>query len=444
MDMIRTKKSTGMTTFSIVWFGQLVSLLGTGMTRFALLIWAYQQTGQATTLALLGFFAWLPFLLVGPLAGVWVDRLNRRWIMVGADLGAGLVTIFMVLLYFNDSLLVWHLYGLATVASIFEVFQVPAFAAATSTLLPKKYYARANGMRVLARDTSQVFAPLAGGALLALTNLGTIMLIDVATFVFGILTLLVVRIPPPTPINNEGIEQTFWQQLIMGLRYLIQRRGLMGLALLFFGIHLFATLTYFSVLPALILARSGGDEFALGVVQATLGGAGIVGGVIVSVVGLPKRKIHLILLGCALSFALGDFLFAVGQSLLNWIVAAFVAAFFIPFISTANQTIWQEKVPPAMQGRIFAARNAIQNASFPLGYLLAGPLADHIFEPAMQDATTLAATFGWLVGTGPGAGIGMMFLCTAILGFVISLSGYLIAPVRNVELDLPDYDADSD
>ena len=80
-------------TFTTIWFGQLVSLVGTAMTRFALLIWAYQQTGQATTLALLGFFAYAPFVLTSPLAGVWVDRLNRRWVMLLTDLGAGLMTI---------------------------------------------------------------------------------------------------------------------------------------------------------------------------------------------------------------------------------------------------------------------------------------------------------------------------------------------------------------
>ncbi|MEZ4657152.1 MAG: MFS transporter [Caldilineaceae bacterium] len=438
--MIRMKTSTGMTTFTIIWFGQLISLLGTGMSRFALLIWAYQQTGQATTLAMLGFFAWLPFVLIGPLAGVWVDRYNRRWIMMIADLGAGLATIVLARLYFSGDLQVWHLYGLEVSASVFEAFQLPAFAAATSTLLPKQQYARANGMRVLARDTSQVFAPLAGGALLAVTSLGTILLVDVATFIFGVSVLLFVRIPAPKPLEMAEIGQTFWRQFTLGIAYLRQRPGLMGLAFLFFGIHLFATLTYFSVLPALILARSNGDEVALGMVQAALGGAGIVGGIIVSVVGLPKRKIHAILLGCALSFLLGDFLFAIGQTLPSWLTAACVSAIFIPFISTANQTIWQEKVAPALQGRIFAARNAIQNASFPLGYLLAGPLADRVFEPAMRNNGALASVFGWLVGTGPGAGIGMMFVCTAILGGLMSLSGYLVAAVRNVEVDLADYE----
>ena len=326
------------------------------MTRFALLIWAYEQTGLATTLALLGFFSWVPLILLSPVAGVWVDKVNRRLVMIWADIGAGLATVFLVLLYFGGSLRVGHLFLLAVAAGLFEAFQLPAFAAATSTLLGKEQYARANGMRVLAQNSSLIFAPLVGGALLAVTSLGTVMLVDLATFAVGVVTLLLVRIPDPRPTQSDAGELSFGRQLTFGLRYLRRRRGLLGLAWLFFGINLLATITYFSVLPALILARTGGDELALGAVQATLGAAGVVGALVVSVVGLPRGKIHIILLGCALSFFLGDLLFAVGRTRSTWIAAAFIASLFIPFISTANQTIWQIKVDPALQGRVFSVR----------------------------------------------------------------------------------------
>ena len=440
-SVLRPEQHTGMQTFSIMWFGQLVSQLGTGMTRFALLIWAYQQTGEATTLALLGFFSWVPVVLLSPLAGVWADRFDRRKLMLLGDLGAGLMTIAVMALFFSGRLAIWHLYLLEAAASAFESLQIPAYTAATSTILAKDAYARASGMRTLSGDLTRVFAPVAAGVLLAFIGIGGIMIIDVGTFLLAMITLLLVRIPRPTAQEATAGDDSLWQQITFGFRYVYARKGLWGLLLIFTGINFFAALTYFAILPAMILARTGGDEVALASVQAALGGAGIVGGLAVSIWGLPRRKIHVALGGCGISFLLGDLLFATGRTLTVWLMAASVAAFFIPFIVAANRTIWQLKVPPAIQGRVFSIRMAFANASMPLGYLLAGPLADRVFEPAMMPNGAWAANFGWLVGTGAGAGMGLMFACTAILGAAMSFGGYLFPALRHVEAALPDHDA---
>jgi MFS family permease len=439
--MFKRKELNGWQIFNLIWFGQLVSLLGTAMTRFALLIWAYQQTGQATTLALLGFFAFIPYILLSPVAGVVVDRFNRRWVMIWADLGAGLMTVAMLLLYMTGHLQIWHLYLAEALSGAFESFQSPAYAAAVTTLVPKSHYDRANGMRSLADSASQVFAPFLAGILLTVIDIDGVMWIDVVTFLVAVAILLLILIPMPATSSTEGRETaSMWHEMSFGFRYIFQRRGLLGLLLIFVGINLFATLTYFSILPALILARTGNNELALATVQSALGIGGVVGGVLVSLWGGPRRRIHGILAGAGISFLLGDFLFAVGRSLPVWSIAAFLAAFFIPFIVTANQTIWQTKVAPEVQGRVFSARGMLQILSMPLGYLLAGPLADHFFEPAMAVNGNLAGTFAWLVGTGPGAGMALMFVCTSILGMVMSLSGYLFPAVRNIEGALPDHD----
>lgn len=422
-----------MRTFTLIWFGQFISLLGTGMTRFALLIWAYQQTGEATTLALLGFFSYVPFILLSPVAGIWIDRMDRRTIMIISDLGAGVMTIIIFALYWFGGLAIWHLYLLQFTASIFETFQIPAYTAATTTLLDEKDYARASGMRTLSEDASQIAAPMAGGALLALIGLGGIMAIDVITFLIAVGTLLLVRIPPVEANPDAEADESFWQQMTFGIRYIFARPSLRTLAFIYAGINFFAALTYFSILPALILERTGGDELAVGLVMGALGVAGVVGGLAVSIFGLPKRKIDIILAGAGFSFLAGDLLFAIGRSLPVWIAAASIASFFIPAIVAANRTIWQTQVPAALQGRVLSAYGVFRNIFNPLGYLLAGPLADRVFGPAMKPDGWLAPIFGPLIGTGPGAGIAFMFLCTAILGATMSLSGYLFPAVRNIE-----------
>lgn len=435
-----TKPLSGFHTFLIIWAGQFVSTVGTGMTRFALIIWAYQETGSATTLALLGFFAWLPYVIVSPIAGVWVDRFDRRLVLILSDLGAGLITLLLGYFYLQGELAIWHIFLLEGVTAVFDAFQAPAATVVTSVILKKEDYARASGLRSLAQDASRIIAPMAGGALLVWIGLGGVLLIDVVTCLFAITTLLLVPLPAILTQMGKHEEEPFAQQLAFGFHYIFQRKGLLGLMLLFMGIEFLAALTYFSVLPALILERSGGSEVVLGLVQATLGGAGIVGGLIISLWGLPKRKIHAVCGGAALSFLLGDGLFAIGQSLPAWLMAATVAAFFIPFIGGADRTIWQSKVPPAIQGRVFSVANMFRNGVKPLGYLLAGPLADRLFEPALQVGGPWVPYLGWLVGSGPGAGIGAMFLCTAIAGALISASGYLFRAIRNVDEDLPDHD----
>ena len=431
-----------MKTFLIIWFGQLVSLFGTSMTRFALLIWAYQQTGNATTLALLGFFSFILWIAFSPIAGIIVDRVDRRLIMIVSDLGAGLMTLIMLLLFANGQLQIWHLYVAEALTGGFEAFQRPAYRAATTLLVPKKHYARASGMRNLALDASRVFAPFLAGLLLTVVDIDGVMLLDVATFIVAMITLLIVRIPRPN-LSADGLAARggWWQQLRFGFRYIIQRPGLRGLLLIFMAIQLFANLTYFSVLPAMILARTGGDELALGTVQASMGIGGIIGGLILSVWGGPRRKIHAIFGATAVSFFLGDMLFALGRNVPMWVMAGLSAAVFIPFISGANWAIWQAKVPPDVQGRVFSARAALEGIATALGYLLAGPLADQLFEPALQPGGAWIPVFSGLVGTGPGAGMAAMFLFTSIGGMLISLSGYVFPSLRNVETDLPDYDS---
>jgi DHA3 family macrolide efflux protein-like MFS transporter len=358
-----------------------------------------------------------------------------------ADLGAALMTTALLALYTTGELQIWHLYTAEALTSICEAFQSPAYSAAISMLVPKEQYTRVSGMRSMATSASQVLAPSCAGVLLGWVTLRGIMLIDLATFLIAMLTLLAVRIPRPveTP-EDRARRRSPWREVGFGFQYIFQRPGLLGLLLIFLGINLIASLTWFALLDPMILARSGKSALALASVKSALGLGGLAGGLVVSVWGGPRHRIHSILAGAAISFLLSDFLLAIGTRAPVWALAAFLGSFFIPFIMSANHSIWQTKVAPAAQGRVFSVQGMLQTATIPVGSLLAGPLADHLFEPAMAAEGSLAPLFGWLVGTGPGAGMALMFAGTAILGTGMSLSGYLFPAVRHVETDLPDHD----
>jgi MFS family permease len=361
--------------------------------------------------------------------------------MMISDLAAGLCTIALFLLFSAGRLEIWHLYVAGAVAGAFESFQFPAYSAAITTMLPKSQYTRANGMLSLVESTSQIGAPLLAGVLLGVIGLSGILLIDIVTFSVAIVTLLFVFIPRPaqTEAGRQG-QGSLWQEALYGFRYIFKRPSLLGLQLIFLSGNFIGSVS-FILLPALILSRTGNDEFVLGSVQAMLGIGGVIGGLLMSTWGGPQRRIHTLLISWTLAGLLGEVLLGLGRTPLIWGMATFFAGFFIPFINGSNQAIWQAKVAPDVQGRVFSARRLIAQISFPIAMLVAGRLADHVFEPAMQPEGALAPLFGDLVGTGNGAGLGLLLVVTGLLMAMIGLSGYLFPVIRYAEDILPDHDA---
>lgn len=434
------KRPQGMTAFTIIWFGQLVSLLGTGMSRFALTIFAWQLTGEATALAMVGFFSFGPTVLLSPFAGAIVDRANRKLIMMLSDFGAALVTMVVLGLFLTDQLQIWHLYLTGAIAGAFESFQFPAYSAAITVMLPKDQYARASGMHSLVHSASAIGAPILAGALIGFVGINGILTLDIITFVVAISALFIVFIPQPetTEAGRAG-QGNLWKEAGYGFRYILDRPSLLGLQTVFFFVNLVTSFSLILLAP-MVLSRTGNDEIALGTVQTFFGVGGVVGGVILSVWGGPKRKIRGVLFGIAMAAIFGTGLIGFGRDVVFWAGGTFMISFFLPIINGSSQAIWQSKVAPDVQGRVFAVRRLIAQITSPLAFLIAGPLADRVFEPAMQIGGSLEPAFSSLVGSGDGAGIALIFLITGVLGAGVAIAGYSIPMIREVEDRLPDYD----
>ena len=435
------RRPAGLYGFTIVSLGQFVSFVGTGMTRFALTYWAWEVTGQATALAMVAFFSFAPAVVFSPLAGVIVDRVSRKTVMIASDLAAGLSTIAILILHLTGHLEIWHLYAAGFFAATFESFQFPAYSAAITTMVDKKHYARANAMLGLAGSASGIIAPMLAGFFFAVLGIDGIMAIDIVTFLVAVGTLLLVVIPNPKETEvGRASRGGVLSESLFGLRYIVGNRSLLGLQSVFFAINFVATFG-FTVLAAMILARTGSDKVILGTVQAAFGVGGVVGGILMSIWGGPKRRVHGVLLGMVGGSLLGHVVLGLGRGPLMWSIGAFFAMFFIPLINGSNQAIWQAKISPDIQGKVFAARRMIAQISTPIAMLIAGPLADRLFGPGMAPDGALARVFGPIVGTGPGAGMGLMFVFAGLLGALVGLAGYLFRAVRNAEDLLPDHDA---
>ena len=425
-----------MRTFLVVWFGQLVSLVGSGLTNFALGVWVYQRTGSATEFALISVFSVLPAILLSPLAGAIVDRRDRRMLMIQSDTVAGLSTVAIALLLFAGRLEIWHIYISAAISSGASAFQYPAYAASTTLLVPKKHLGRAAGMARIAEALSLIVAPALAGVLIGIIQLEGIILIDFVTFLFAVGTLFVVRFPAvPRSSASAGERRTMRGDVLFGLRYLLDRPGLLWLSLYFTSLNFMFAFANVLLTP-LVLSFSSAE--GLGAIVSALGGGLLLGSLVMSAWGGPKRRI------------LGAYAFGFGQALMltlaGWrsdvlvlSVAMFVLAFGAPLADGSVNALRQAKIAPDVQGRVFAFSRMLAMAAIPVAYLLAGPLADNVFEPLMRPDGPLASSLGRLIGTGAGRGIGLIFIVAGLLSLLATLAAIAYPRVRNVQQELPDH-----
>jgi len=436
-----SRRPSGMFGFSIVWLGQLVSMTGSGMTRFALTIWVWQETGEATALAIVAIFSFAPAIFFSPIAGAIVDRVSRKRVMIASDLAAGLSTVALLILFSTGHLEIWHLWAAGFFASAFESFQFPAYSAAITTMIEKKHYTRANAMLAMVQSASMIIAPALAGALLVLLGINGIMIIDIVTFLFAIGTLLLVVIPDPAETAvGRASRGTLLQESVFGFRYIFSNRSLLGLLLIFFTTNLTFGLTMILLAP-MILSRTADNTVILGTTMMMFGIGGVVGGLVIAAWGGFKRRIHGVLLGLVFLSIFGQIVIGVGQSIQVWAVGAFLALFFMPLVNGSSQAIWQAKVSPDIQGKVFATRRLIAQISSPVAMIMGGRLADAVFEPAMASGGAFARFFRPLVGSGPGSGMAVIFVFAGIVGVIAAMIGYLVPVIRDVETLLPDHDA---
>ncbi|MFO7619216.1 MAG: MFS transporter [Thermoplasmata archaeon] len=434
------EKRNGMGVFSLIWVGQLVSILGTSMVRFGLMYWAWLETGQATALALMGFFAFAPQLLLEPFAGALVDRWNRKATIIISDLMAGMGTIATFLLYSAGALEIWHLYLISIVVGAFSSFHFPAFSAAVTMMVEKKHYGRAASMLGLAGSVAQIFGAPIAAVMLVWVGLSGILVIDMVTFSFAVTVLIVARIPQPEKARDLGKGlRGLWRDSMYGFRYIFKRKSLLGLQLTYFSTNFFSNIGMVLLAP-MILAVTMSDKVALASVMGVSGVGGLIGGIIMSAWGGSKeRKVLMIMVGIIFEgICMALFGMVTGTPL--WATAAFITSFSGPFVWGSSQAIWQSKVEPNKQGRVFGARGFIAMSAGAVGMVIAGPLADMVFEPGMAGTGFLASTFGWLLGNEIGSGMRLIMILCGIGTLLTAVVALSIGRIRNLEKIVPDAD----
>lgn len=429
-----------MQTFLIVWVGQVVSLLGTKLTEFALGFWildqTYQDTGAITQFALTILFMYLPKVIISPLAGVLVDRWNRRFTMIMSDLGTGLVTIAILALVWTNNLAVWQIYLALIVSSSLNAFQQPAYTASISQLVPAKNFIRANGMVQASFAIAKIASPAIAGLLMHRFGLKTILCIDASTFGIAILTLISVKFPDfkryrkRTKVVNQVIADA-----VDGWNYIVLRPGLVRLVS-------FIAISYFTMgmIEVVLwpLLYQPGSTTQLGFVLSVGGCGMLVGSVLMSVWSGPRNRVKAIIGFVGLQ----GLIVLIGGLNISPVILAFGIFGYLfsqPIIVSCNQAIWQSKVPSRLQGRVFALQQTLERSLAICAYLLAGPLVDNVLNPLMSEGGVVAQIIGKVINTGMGQGVTLLLVILGVVNLIVVAIAYREPRLRYLEQELPDH-----
>ncbi|HSU14488.1 MFS transporter [Longimicrobium sp.] len=427
--------------FLIVWAGQLVSALGSGLTAFAVAVVVYQRTGSAEAFGLL-MFAWIfPALVLSPVAGALVDRWDRRRLLIVADTGSGLLTLATAALVLNGHFEVWYLFVTSALASAIASFQDPALTAAVAAIVPRSQYGRAIGLLQVMQPVSMIVAPVIAGVLIATIGLGGIMAIDGATYLAAVGGLVWVAIPSPrqAPSTEDAAAgaraalRRFVAEAAVGWRFVRERPGLLGLLVCIALVNFWVSFVN-PLLAPMVLSFTTPVQFAA--VQASVGVGAVLGGIAMGAWGGPRNRIAGVL---AAIVVIGVTMAGLGIRSIPVIAGLlFVWAAVSPLMLTSGMSIWMTKTPQELMGRVAAVRRMVLMSMIPVAVLVAGPLAERVFEPLMMPGAALAASAGALIGVGKGRGVALMFILLGVLVVLTAAGGWLVPSIRHVERDVPD------
>ena len=406
--------------FLMLWASQSVSSIGTAMTEYALVVWSYSQTGSASSVTLLTLSTFLPTILFRFIAGAIADRWDKKRIMLLADVFAACGTLVVLMLFLTASLKPVHLYIINVLLSLMNAFQVPAAYVATGLLVPKEHYTRVGGLQTASGALISILSPALGGIILAWGGLGAVLITDLLTFAVALVTLVFIPIPKPEK-QEETKSEPFLKNCLSGVRYLKEHSRLFRLILYMAAVNLLAKLGNDGLMSPFVLARTDGNETLLGLVQSSVAVGLMAGGTFIA----ARKKqspdsVRAMVNGCICIFLTGIGL-ALSRTAAGWCLFAFLQYAFAAIMNAHWGNVMRTHVPMELQGRVYSARDTLQNCLIPLGLFLGGILADNVFEPLMQSASPAVAGLRFAFGSGNGAGIAFQFFVMSFAGLVLSL-----------------------
>jgi len=414
---------TRLRTFYFLVATQTLSMIGSRMTGIAIGIRVFADTGDTAPLLLNAFFNELPPMLGSSFAGVLVDRWNRKRVLMLADAGQALGSLFLLVSFLSGQFQLWHLYVVALAQGSFAMFQSPARDASTTMLVPENHRERANAVQTMSFPLAGIVAPALTGFLYVAVGIGGVILIDLLTFLVAVYAVYIVHIPQPAQtVEGRAAQGNIWYEWRGGLRYLWMRPALLGLVLYFTAMNFLLNGPLELSIPYVITIT--GSETIAGLILAVNSLGGVAGTVILAIWGGTRPRIHTLMPAMLL---VGAMFLAYGRAREPLLLAVSIFFLLLPLQAWAIYTsVIQIKTPPDMQGRVFALINQLGYLGATASFLLVGPLVDNLLE--LRAAT-------------PGDGMRLVLVATGVIILVLTLVVYALPAIRKLETTLPDYAA---
>lgn len=397
-----------MKKFLMIWSGELISSIGSGMTAFALSVYVYQTTGSATYVSLITLLAYLPTVLLSPLGGVLADRYDRRLLMIIGDLfsGLGLAYVLWNIQAGSDSMLPICI-GV-TFNAVFAALLEPSFRATITELLTEEEYARASGMVQIAGNAKFMISPALAGIILAVADIRLILLIDIGTFLITVTTVAIVRKSVGKAVKTE--RQSIGREMRLGFAEINKSKGIRILIILMSFVCFFVGILQTLTSP-MVLAVSNAET--VGIMESLCAVGMLLGSVFIGILGIKKNFSTVL---CVAGILSGIFIALTGVNKSIFVTGAGIFLFFLalPFMNTSADVLIRKNIPNELQGRVWGIISLLSQTGTVLAYALSGVLADFVFEPLLSDNGVLSDSIGALIGTGTGRGIGFMLILSGI------------------------------
>lgn len=407
--------------YILLLIGQTISQLGSSMTGFAIVIWAYTSTGQVMTSSVLAVCSSVPYLIISLLGGAAADNMNKKKIMLICDTVAAMGSLAILMCSCMNVLEIWILCVVNIVSGFMNAFQGPASQVAVTLLVDKKDYTKAGGIQSSLNAVVGMLNPVLAAALLGVGGLQLVLGIDLITFLFAFLTLLFFIKIPNIAVNEKMADaKELRESMKEGLLFIKQQQSILFLLVMYSILEFIGAISFDSMYAPFLLARTGNNEAVVGIVSTTAAAGGLLASLIMSVAKQPGKKLPIMFAGSLMCLC-GIMFFGMGRSLMWWCIVVFLGCFGSPIYQTYQTVIIRESVPVYMQGRVFSLQGIITQSLAPVGCIIGAALADHAFEPFMQKDGALQKIFGKIVGHGKGAGMGLMFVIAGAVGIIITV-----------------------
>ena len=402
--------------FLIIWFGQFISMIGSGLTMFSLGVYVYQQTHAVSSYTFILLCVFIPPFILKPFGGILADRHDRRLMMLIGDLGATLGLLFIFFMMLKGDIQLWQIYLGIAISSTFSAFQEPAYKALVTDFIPKDQYAKASGLMQLAGSAQYLISPFLAGILLTIIDIKFIFMIDISTFLIASVIIIWTRKTlGKTKIKQP--KQSFISDFKEGIQEFSKNKGVVHLVVTTMIVLFFVGLFQALFIPMLLSLT--GPKTA-GITQSICASGMLIGSLFIGLFGSKSKHVKIL----SISLFLAGLFFAnigLSTSIIFITLAGFMFFATLPFINTSIEVLIRKNIDNRKQGRVWSIISTITYLGSIVAFVVAGSLADKVFNPLLEVYGKLAGTVGSIIGIGESRGIGLMLIVSGIIISFISL-----------------------